>query len=437
MFPQETMDLSLKSEGINLEFLELLTSQVKRTSGVLALDMQVSGTPDRPEHKGWIRLTDGDFYLVPLGQRFGKIQAYVTFSEDRVALESFRVGDKKERLSASGQVLLDRFEVREFDLSVKARELEAVNWPELKATLQADLRLTGDLKAPRLDGNAELTRAVVQLYSFVESPSDSFWTTSEFWKNLDGRVRVSTPRNVWIRDRDINVELEGDIDLVKDRQGLRIYGSLNSRQGRYEFLNTTFRIERAEIQFLGNVDINPDLYVLGTHPLRLISRQAGEPGEEAVISVIVGGSLLKPQVTLESDPFLSEADILSYLTIGRPAGGAIGGEGGGFGLEGQAAGLVMGVAASQLKRTIGAQLNLDVVEVDMGEGASLTRVRVGKYIGSRLFITYSQELSSAGGQEVTVEYELLPHVTLEAQQRVGSEQQRDRQSLGIFWKKDW
>ena len=111
--------------------------------------------------------------------------------------------------------------------------------------------------------------------------------------------------------------------------------------------------------------------------------------------------------------------------------------GGGRSLEERAAGLVLGVAANQLKRTIGRRLNLDVVEIDLGEGDAATRVRVGKYFGSRFFISYARDISSARGQEVIVEYELLPQVTLEAQQREGHERKRDRKSLGLFWKMEW
>ena len=138
---------------------------------------------------------------------------------------------------------------------------------------------------------------------------------------------------------------------------------------------------------------------------------------------------------------MDESDILSYLLIGRPAddvSGLMSGEGGAGGrLEGQAAVLVLGVAANQLKRTIGRRLNLDVVEIDLGLGNSATRVRAGKYFGSRFFVSYAQVVSEARGREVVVEYELLPNVTLEAQQREGNERERDRSSLGIFWKKEW
>ena len=203
--------------------------------------------------------------------------------------------------------------------------------------------------------------------------------SSPLFRNLNCAVRVSASRNVWIRDRELNVEISGDVDLVKDNGGIRVYGSLDSRQGRYEFQNTGFAIDRGEINFRGSSDINPDLYIIATRRIRLVSN------ENAVISVVVGGTLMEPNISLESDttPPLDESDILSYLLIGRPAddvSGLMGGEGGvGSRLEGQAAVLVLGVAANQLKRSIGRRLNLDVVEIDLGMGNSATRVRAGKY----------------------------------------------------------
>ena len=135
-------------------------------------------------------------------------------------------------------------------------------------------------------------------------------------------------------------------------------------------------------------------------------------------------------------------DILSYLLLGMSPDEmselmAGEGGGGGSGLEGRAAVLVMGLAANRLKQTIGQRLNLDVVEIDLGMGNTATRVRAGKYFGSRFFVSYAQDVSEARGKEVVVEYELLPNVTLEAQQREGNERERDRSSLGIFWKKQW
>ena len=437
LFPDEPVQVSLESDGVDLGFLSHVIPEVRNAGGLLAMKLNVKGTPRALRQNGWVRLRDGTARIAPLNKTFRNVEAELSFEDNGNVLGRLEAVEGKGRLALSGRAKLGENAMESYDIAFQAKEFKVIDLPELKATLNAELNLNGNAEGGRIEGKAGLTRAVLRLSDFIEYPTDVVWMTSPFFRNLNCDIRVSASRNVWIRDRDLNVEISGDVDLVKDQEGLRVYGSLDSRQGRYEFQNTSFAIDRGEINFRGSSDINPDLYIIATRRVRLVSN------ENAVISVVVGGTLLEPNISLESDttPPLAEADILSYLLIGRPAddvSGLMRGEGGAGGrLEGQAAVLVLGVAANQLKRTIGRRLNLDVVEIDLGMGNSATRVRAGKYFGTRFFVSYAQDVSKATGREVVVEYELLPQVTLEAQQREGNERERDRKSLGLFWKKEW
>jgi hypothetical protein len=433
----ERIDLIVESNRLNLEFIPMISPEIDTARGEMQLMVKVQGTPDSPEYMGHFRVENAMLGVVSLNRVFNPIHIKGRITTSGVFLDSARVGDRRKGMVLDGFVGYGQVGQGELDLRVTSRAFELVDLEDLSASLDMDLQLGGTFAAPTIHGNAELKRAVFQLYSFIETPLDpeSFWIASPFMQKLVGKVRVNADRNVWIRDRNINVETEGDVDVIKNEEGYRLFGLLNSRRGRYEFQQTNFRIQRGELQFQGILGVNPDLYILGTHNISLYD------GEPAVVSVVVGGTLLNPQISLDSDPPLTERDILSYLVTGHSAEdvGALlsGGEVAGTSLEGQAAGLVLGVAANQLRATIGRKLDLDIVEIDMGGEGRSTRIRVGKYIGSRFFFTYSRELSSAGEQEFTVEYELVPSVTLEAQQREGTEQQRDRQSLGIFWNKEW
>ena len=77
--------------------------------------------------------------------------------------------------------------------------------------------------------------------------------------------------------------------------------------------------------------------------------------------------------------------------------------------------LVAGVVANRLGQHIGQKLHLDLVEFDVGEGSLLSKIRLGKYIGDRLFISYAKDISSTA-YEAAMEFEVLPGVTLEASQ---------------------
>lgn len=430
--PDMLVDLSIQSEGIDLGFLKVLSPEIAASGGGLAIDVRVTGFAAQPEPDGWLRITNGQLGLTSLNQDFRGFVADVSFLPDAIVVE--RLGAEGGRLAGEGKIHLEGRTVGAFDLSFKFEDLAVVNLPELSANLNADLTLRGNLDGPVLEGQAELTRAVIELLSLLEGPEgqeESIWNTVPFLRRMSGRVRASASRNVWIRDRTLNVEISGDLDVVKEPEGFRFYGALDSRRGNYDFQNANFNIDQGQIQFLGKTETNPELSILGSKRVRLIT------GEPAIITVILGGALLHPQVTFESDPFLPEADILSYLVLGLPADVLSGSQGQGAGLTDQAPYLVLGIAANRLKRTIGKQLNLDVVEIDIG-GTAATRLVVGKYIGQKFFVSYAQDLRSPiGGQEVTVEYELIPKVTLEAQQRVGTEQQSERQSVGLFWKTEW
>ena len=435
LFPEGPVSLSIESDGVDLALFPDPSAGIRDLGGILAAKLDVGGTPRMLRPSGWVRLRDGAARIAPLNKTLKNVQAELSFDERQNVLGRIEAAEGRGRFGLSGRVSLAQSGFERYDIAVRAKEYEAINLPDLRATIDADVKLAGDPAGGRAIGNVALARADLRLSEFISYPTDLAWIRSGFFENLGCEIRVSASRNVWVRDRDLDLEISGDVDLVRDREGFRIYGSLDSRRGQYEFQNATFAIDRGELHFQGKPEINPDVYILATRRVRLASN------ENAVISVVVGGTLLNPKLTLESDttPPLPEADILSYLLIGRPAddvSGLMRDEGvDGRRLDDQAAALVLGLAANRLKRTIGRRLNLDVVEIDFGMGDSATRVRAGKYFGSRFFVSYAQDVSEARGKEVVVEYELLPQVTLEAQQRVDGE--RDRTSLGIFWKKEW
>ena len=102
---------------------------------------------------------------------------------------------------------------------------------------------------------------------------------------------------------------------------------------------------------------------------------------------------------------------------------------------------LLGVAASRLGQYIGRELNLDLVEVDVGEG-NISRVQLGKYIGDKIFglglweqfkdkiyISYAQDFSST-------DYEVAMEIDMEDSDSLATKIQETRESMGLSWKKD-
>ena len=416
-----------RSEGLGVNTaLNALFDASEGISGGLSLDLDARGRFDDPDIRGVIELKDGAIDLPDLNRAYAPVSGRAVVGGGKIQIDSFAVGPSA---NLSGDVTLDGFYPSRWDISVRLNAFEPVAWRELQLVTDGHLRFTGTPKSAKIAGKLAVKQAEIRLAELLEMPSNE----SDFLKNLALHVQVSAERQVWVRDPTFEVEIVGDGDVIKDRGGLRIYGALASRRGNYILQNRRLRITRGEIQFQGRPDGNPDLNIRAETRVRTVIAE-GAQAEPVDIFVTVGGTLAHPQVAFASEPQLEGdmGDMVALLLTGRSVSGFKFSRGGTLDL-------VLGVAANRLGQRLGQKLNLDLVEVDMGEG-NISRVRLGKYIGERLFMSYTRDISSTA-YEVAMEFEVLPGVTFEAGQVVevdeDTKNRRTRESVGLFWKKEW
>ena len=130
---------------------------------------------------------------------------------------------------------------------------------------------------------------------------------------------LTARRDNWIRSEQMNVELEGEVDLLYDRQtqDLALVGDLQAVRGSLGFgprgLRKQFQVDGGTVRFLGTPGLNPDLDLTASEPVRT------PEGDRLTIIAEVTGTLVSPRVALRSDEVgFTEDDLLSYLWFGRP-----------------------------------------------------------------------------------------------------------------------
>jgi len=227
---------------------------------------------------------------------------------------------------------------------------------------------------------------------------------------------LTARRDNWIRSEQMNVELEGDLDLLYDRQtqDLVLVGALEAVRGSLSFgprsLRKQFQVDGGTVRFLGASVFNPDLDITASEPVRT------PEGDRLTIVAGVTGTLLAPRVTLSSDePGFSEDDLLSYLWFGRPT----------YALNSDqndlvGAGMAVGLSVfnSGLGTVMTQGLGLDFLDylsitqqslgslgslsANSGQGAlSTTVVETGLYVADDLFLTllFRPAAAQGGGLE--------------------------------------
>ena len=160
--------------------------------------------------------------------------------------------------------------------------------------------------------------------------------------------------------------------------------------------------------FLGSPDLNPTVQVTAEYEVKAATNVTN-------IRVIVGGTLQKPRISLESDaqPPLSQSDLLSYLAFGRSSGsllqtGGTGSLAGGGGQGGNVlnaattrlAGVAIGVGLDELEGDAARSLGMDVFNVTAGDfpvtqGQSGfaqflrgTEIEMGRYVSPSTFTSF-------------------------------------------------
>uniref|UniRef100_UPI0005BB1338 translocation/assembly module TamB domain-containing protein n=1 Tax=Pseudacidovorax intermedius TaxID=433924 RepID=UPI0005BB1338 len=131
----------------------------------------------------------------------------------------------------------------------------------------------------------------------------------------DIQVSFDLGRDFAVQGRGITTRLEGKLDIraTSTTAPPRVTGEIRTVQGQYRAYGQALDVESGIVRFNGPVD-NPQLDILALRPN--ISQRAG---------VQITGSAQAPRVKLYSDPPLSDAEVLSWVVLGR-ASAASGGE---------------------------------------------------------------------------------------------------------------
>jgi translocation and assembly module TamB len=226
--------------------------------------------------------------------------------------------------------------------------------------------------------------------------------TNPFFDNLRADVDLTVPRGNWLRSIDTNAEILGDLLVLYDRSvdDFVLVGELSALRGSHRVLGRSFELDGGTVNFIGRPGMNPDLNIQASTRIR---RPDDSPFR---VNAEVGGSLIRPVVTLTTEETgLAEEDLVSYLVFGQPST-ALGGSGRsqvggqrGFGTVAQGAATFIGGAfANQFGTAIAQELgalSLDYVSVQQGGAAQSlgggtfvgdTQVELGRYVGDDLFL---------------------------------------------------
>ncbi|MBU2550498.1 MAG: translocation/assembly module TamB domain-containing protein [Proteobacteria bacterium] len=432
--PQGTLSGNLAG-GLDLGLLPaLFFLDGHNISGLADLDLSLTGRIDDPVVSGRLSVNGARYENVKLGTVLTGISVEATADGPEIRLIRAEASDGVDgRLTARGRLQLDPTSGYPYEAEIGLRSARLVNLNMFHGQASGDLKLSGrtgradfggtlvvdpaELTIPRRlpPSLTELEVTQVNLPPTGPKPRTAKPTQGT---TLQLDVRVEMPGRFFVRGRGMDSEWKGRLDVRGPAGSPVIQGQLDMVRGRFDFLDRRFKLTQGSLTFIGSNPPTPVINVAGQTRV-----------QDVDIIVKLSGSTSAPQISLDSQPALPSDEVLARLLFGRSldkitpwqalqlasAAQTLAG-GGTDGLD-------------VLDRTRKA-LGVDRVEVKQGDEGQ-TSVGVGKYLSDKIYVEVDKGFQ-AGGDQVSVELELTPSLSLETE--VGGQ---SGSGIGINWKRDY
>lgn len=441
--PDDEIAITVVTDDFNLKAVnDFMNNEMARNlQGRVNGRVELSGPRSDLQSHGQLTLQDGAVRVVRAGIRLDNIRSTVRFEPDRIVLENMRMESGNGRLTARGEVEMERLIPGDLNITVDARNFRAAKTEQLNALVNLGLKIEDSISSPDITGNVEVISGFVELDNFGEKSVEQVQldttltpeTETSLYDSLRLDMNVEFDRRFFVRNKrylEMEVELEGQLDFLKDPgQELQLFGTLSAADGYARPLGKRFELEEGSLAFSGPPD-NPQVNIRTLY-------EPPQAEQEVKIWYIIDGTVEDPQFRYESQPPMDLAGIVSYTLFGQPfyklnpAEQSVASTSS----SSMAADFAMEVLLDRLESIATGRLGIDVVRIENTRigGESGTSITTGWYVNPKVFFAIQNVIT--GSTPTTgfyLEYYLEENLKL-----ILSQGNENRQGIDLQWEHDY
>ncbi|MFV0392002.1 MAG: translocation/assembly module TamB domain-containing protein [Paludibacteraceae bacterium] len=428
---------------------------IDKIEGFLQSDILVNGTMSNPNPVGDLHIVHGKLQIKKYGIDYRKLLAAVNFEKETVTVDTIFIQSKSGTMIADGTLGFNsqfyKGDIQDSELNVKFENFHPLNHKYYNMELDGDVALHGKKDSVYFDGDVNILESLIYLPAVMnliganeqpevsvpvliselersnQTPDSVIFNFREdtketgqvglgnYFQNIQGKIKVFIPRNTWIKNEQMRFEIAGDMEMIKHRESMELFGTVDVVRGQYELLGKTFVVDEGAITFQGGEEFNPVVDLVAHYNVRAQDRT------ENKLVLNVTGKLKEPEIKFKfGNEQLTEGDALSYILFGTnidalasgqqaaimPTAGSL------------ATGAASSLVSSELTKLLGRTLSLDYIEMKTGSSFENATFTVGKYITNKLFMSYERRFGDFKDEkvaeyEVKLEYELFRYLFLQ------------------------
>lgn len=437
----QTMEAELSVLFNSLDFMQNASPYLINPKGQFQASIQAKGTLKKPIIQSKLSLNKGSVNIPGLGLNITDMGLSIIGKKNQwEATGSIRAADKKLTLKGQGALSKEPGGV----VSIEGSNFPIANSKEYQVNISPQLNVRFTPSLCNITGSILIPNAHIKPQTFTNSlmvTNDIVFKSNNAQPsvpifNTNMSIQVEMGEEVELTYKGLHASLAGLVTINQLPQGpLTANGELTVKKGEYKAYGQDLSIEQGQLIFTGGRLDNPGINLKAS---KKISNSFGNLsgssqlfdfnnyntaniGSNVNVGVEVTGRLQSPKIQLFSNPpTLSQADILSFLVLGRPASQA--NKAGGQLLLTAISSMNLGTGTNgtqlleQLKQKLGFDFNVQTTtnfNQQTNKISDSTGIVVGKSLSDRIYLSYNVGLSQADPNVLTLKYILNKFLSLQ------------------------
>ena len=400
-------------------------------SGNLNGNLKAAGTTLYPKLSGKMNLTNGKYKYKKYGVKFNNIQGAIIADGSSFALDNIVIEDNfNNKIKGNGK--FDLKDENKFSAHITTKKFHPMSTRYLQGEVVGSIDINGNSEKAIAKGMLDLGPLEIKIpehfrqniptlnISEIIEENDVAVTESESNPyNLELDIKLNADKQVYVRGWGVDTQLKGDLHIIGQADDPIIMGTLKSERGRYQGFGKILNVKEGILNFDGPISPSPYLNIVGVTNVG-----------DTEIRLVLSGSILNPDISIESSPANSQESALSKLLFGdnpenistfqalQLADGMrrLSGHGGGFDPLG-------------LGRKI---LGVDDISFRQdSEDPDKSSVGVGKHLSDKVYFEVESGRSE-NSTKTKVEVQLTPKISIE-----NVFEPEGNTSVGVNWRFDY
>ncbi len=429
---------TIQTQISNVRSLSSLIPSLSNLRGKMDVDLALNGTILQPQWTGNVVLKEARLRASSLGKKAVLNDLKFSFlPENRMSIHGsgtwgsglFTITGEGKLFAASPTMIV----------KLKGEQLLLSDTPEYYIVANPELQLTLKDGAVSLDGKIFIPEAEIQSLKNPDmiTPSEDVVIVSKktatikpiaehaMSSRIATNIELALGEKITYKGHGFSTKVKGKLQISQQPgQPPNAKGKLFLLNGKYKAYGKTFDIDYGQILFTGGPIYDP---ILDIRAQRKIQPQTMITSLNSTTTILAGitftGNLKTPKIGFYSNPSMPDADVISYLIIGKPQN-----------KMNEAQAELLFEAVSQLAHVVGGQrkdvhfnlaerLKLDQIGFSKKENAIPTPGShnpledtvfvLGKQLSDRLYLNYSVGILDSASQ-IGMRYVLGKNVMIEA-----------------------